>query len=72
MNNPMKQSAAKNISAGRDLTIGNINQVINSTNSIGTPFHAPPLPSHFVERLKITQELKKRLLAEPSDRLFHH
>ncbi|MGK7897206.1 MAG: NB-ARC domain-containing protein, partial [Xenococcus sp. (in: cyanobacteria)] len=51
-----------------DVATGNVegNQYIYSSRPfpLGIPFQAPPLPSHFVDRPEVSQDLKQRLLAD--------
>ena len=49
------------------------NQIINnygsaSRSGVGIPFQAPPLPSHFVDRPEVSEDLKQRLIADST----HH
>ncbi len=34
---------------------------------VGIPFQSPPLPNHFVDRPEVSQDLKKRLIADSSN-----
>jgi NB-ARC domain len=56
---------------GRDVNIGSINQtttIINNPPGSNTPrirqFQAPPTPEYYVDRPEVSQDLKRRLLAD--------
>ncbi len=48
---------------------GNQEETKPFTYKVGTPFQAPPLPSHFVARPEVSQDLKKRLIADSTNHL---
>ena len=48
--------------AAKELTVNNYSG--ERLKERGKPFQAPPLPSHFVDRPEISQDLKQRLIAD--------
>ena len=54
------------VQIGQIGSLGTLNLSTHRTPG-GIPFQAPPLPSHFVDRPEVSQELKKRLLADSSN-----
>ena len=58
-----QRAGDKAVQFGQIGSLGTLN--INSPRTpVGIPFQAPPLPSHFVDRPEVSQDLKKRLIAD--------
>ena len=63
-----QQARDSAIQLGHIGQVGTLNINTASRPPAGVPFQAPPLPTSFVERPEVSEELKKRLLAEATAR----
>ena len=54
------------VQIGQIGSLGTLNLSTHRTPG-GIPFQAPPLPSHFVDRPEVNQDLKKRLLEKDTN-----
>ena len=58
-----QRAGDKAVQIGQIKSVGTLN--INTHRTpVGIPFQVPPLPSYFVDRPEISQDLKKRLIAD--------